>query len=118
VRRDNDLIRTLLFKYEADDEWLLLTVGDTSGASSDERRENYHMQLLIDQGFLTFVGDSAFRITAQGHDYLDAVRDEGIWQQAKNVVRETGGSATLEVMKALAVGLMKRKISEHTGLEI
>jgi hypothetical protein len=59
-----------------------------------------------------------FELTWLGHDYLDAVRDEGIWHKTKKAVSETGGSATLEIVKALALGFVKKKIAQHTGIEI
>ena len=48
---------------------------------------------------------------------MEAMRDEGIWKRTKDVVAETGGNAALEIVKAIAVGLLKQKIAKHTGLE-
>lgn len=59
-----------------------------------------------------------YRMTASGHDYLDAIRDEGIWKRTTAAVTETGGSASVEILKALATGFLKKKISRHTGIEL
>lgn len=64
------------------------------------------------------IDQHAFRLTSQGHDYLDAIRDQGIWAKTKDVVAKTGGSATLEIVKALATGLLKKQISERTGIDL
>jgi len=57
-------------------------------------------------------------MTSQGHDYLDAIRNDGIWQRTKEAVAETGGSAALEIIKAVALGLVKQKLEKHTGIEL
>ena len=92
--------------------------GETLSHSPEEAKERYHLELAGDFGLVTAVGRGTFRLTAQGHDYLDAIRDEGIWQTTKNAVAETGGNATLEIVKTLAVGLLKKKISQHTGIDL
>jgi len=85
----------------------------------------YQIALLEQAGFLetefgtlgSAIPDD-LRITFAGHDYLDAVRSESIWQETKNAVAETGGNATLEILKALAVGFLKKKISQQTGVDL
>jgi hypothetical protein len=118
VKRDEEYIRKLLFEYESNDEWLLLIPGSTNDAGSEERRERYHVLLLMDAGLLVQVGRDTFRISNLGHDYLDAIRDEGIWQKTKAAVVETGGNASLEIIKAIALGFLKSKIEQHTGLKL
>ena len=92
--------------------------GITINAGPDERRERYHILLLIDAGLLTEVGKGTFRITNSGHDYLEAIRDEGIWSKTKAVVAETGGSTTLELVKKLAMGFLNAKIEHYTGMKL
>ncbi|MFP1644406.1 DUF2513 domain-containing protein [Pontitalea aquivivens] len=118
MKRDDDFIRTLLLRFEADQDWLQLMTGDTSGASRDELRERYHVLLMMDQGLMAPVGRSTMRMTAAGHDFLDAIRDQGIWSKTKEAVAETGGNASLEILKSLALGLLKKKISQHTGIDL
>ncbi len=62
--------------------------------------------------------EQSFTVTWAGHDYLDAVRDQGVWDKTKSAVAETGGNASLEIVKALALGFLKKKISQHTGIEL
>jgi hypothetical protein len=57
-------------------------------------------------------------LTPSGHDFLDAVRDEGVWAETVAAVAETGGSAALELVKAVAIGFAKKKIAQHAGIEI
>ena len=112
MKRDDDLIRDLLIEMETSEEWLFVVDCD----EGDQKRE-YHLKLLGDVGLILFEGYS-YRMTALGHDYLAAIRDEGLWQKTKDTVSETGGNATLEIVKALAIGFLKKKIAQHTDIDL
>ena len=115
-----EIVRSILLAVEARNDGHSYVYEATSVTSP----EWHHVNLLIKAGLLNEVGVTRssdrrkVHLTWEGHDYLDAVRDEGIWAKTKNAVAETGGSATLEVLKALATGFLKKKISQHTGIEI
>jgi len=114
MRRDNDFIRTLLFKYENETDWLLMEEGDTIGAFGEERREQYHMHLMMDEGLLCPVGRGTFRMTSYGHDYLDAIRDDTIWNKTKVGAAKVGG-ASLKLVFDIATTYVKQKASEIVG---
>lgn len=80
----------------------------------------YQLLLMQDAGWISGrgVNHGVFRITNSGHDYLDAIRDDGIWTKTKQAVADTGGSATLEIVKSLAIGYLKKKIENHTGIAL
>ena len=123
AKRNLDRIREILLRVEESEDvrgWYY-TRDDEFFQESDA----YQITLMEQAGFLeTDFGtlgsalQDHVRITFQGHDYLDAVRSEGLWQETKAAVLETGGNASLELVKALAIGLAKKKISQHTGIEI
>lgn len=69
-------------------------------------------------GLVTRYSKNAFHITNEGHDFLEAIRDEGLWQKTKDTVSKTGGNATLEIVKALAIGFLKKKIAQHTDIDL
>ena len=117
MKRDSDLIRTLLLKYEAAEEWLIPHI-ITLDASYEHSREYYHLNLMIDDGLLVKISDDCCRMTSAGHDFTDAIRDEGLWNETKKVVAETGGNAAISVLKAIAIGFLKKKIKDHTEIEI
>nr|WP_309501304.1 DUF2513 domain-containing protein [uncultured Roseovarius sp.] len=117
MKRDRDFIRDLLFRYEDDDDWLHLMVGDTSGATEDERRENYHMQLMMDEGLLVQVGSASFRMTSYGHDYLEAIRDDTVWDKAKKSTAKAGG-ASLRLIYDVASAILKQKVADTLGLPL
>ena len=88
------------------------------GQSYDEEKKWYHLQLLSDSGYLIQENESAYGLAAEGHDFIESIRDEGIWNQTKSAVAETGGTATLELIKDIGLGCVKKKLSEHTGIEL
>lgn len=57
------------------------------------------------------------RLTWEGCDFLDSIRDEQVWRKTKEGVKQAGGF-TFELLKSLAKGLLKRKIEDHTGIEL
>jgi len=117
LKRDSDLIRTLLLKYESADDWEIPHVR-ISCPSDEYVREYYHLHLMIDDGLLVKTRDDFCRMTSAGHDFTDAIRDEGLWNETKKVVAETGGNAAISVLKAIAIGFLKKKIKDHTEIEI
>jgi Hypothetical protein (DUF2513) len=56
-------------------------------------------------------------VPGAGHDFVDSVRDDSIWREAKDGAKKAGGFS-LELLGALAKGLLKKKIEQHTGVEI
>lgn len=118
MKRDDDYLRELLLKYEANEDWLFIMPAITMDASEEEQKERYHVLQMMDVGFATPVGKDTFRLTAQGHDYLDSIRNEGIWRRTQAVVAEQGGSVALELIKSLALGFAKKQIEERTGITL
>jgi hypothetical protein len=117
VKRDNDLIRSLLLEFESADRATLI-FPDYAGKDSIYSKRHYHVQLLCDSGFLCREGKSGYRISNSGHDFLDAMRDEGIWKKTKDTVAISGGNATLGFIKQIATALLKKQIRDRTGLDV
>jgi len=85
---------------------------------------HYHLHLLAEAGFLDGVkelrGSTCVMVkglTWKGHDFVDSVRDPEIWRETKDGAKKVGGFS-LELLVALAKGLIKKKIEEHTGVEL
>ena len=80
-----------------------------------------HIELLIDDGFIEtsepiYCGPISdywiYRLTSSGYDYLDAIRNPSIWQSTLNKIESVGGSVTLDVVKSIAVSIIK----SHLGI--
>jgi Hypothetical protein (DUF2513) len=58
------------------------------------------------------IGVALDRITMAGHDFIEASRNDTIWQKAMNTVKEKGDSVSLGVLIQLLSALAK----QHFGL--
>lgn len=93
MKRDMDLVRQLLLRVE-ESEYGILGSEDFMAEGWEPRTVATHMQLLQEAGFLeanllTHEGQGALRgkverLTWAGHDYLDAVRNDTIWNRQRN----------------------------------
>jgi hypothetical protein len=66
---------------------------------------------LLSAGYVVGVTDrmgvGLSTLTWPGHDLLDAIRNDTVWESTKTQVKKTVGSASLEVVKAVAEGITK-----------
>lgn len=120
MKRDMDLARKILQAVEsAGDAVHLDDLEKMNGISNYTDREVwYHVQLLDYAGYLdclmTQSDDGRLRrgivygLTWDGQDFLDALRDDSVWEKTKRAVRESVGSTTFEVVKCVAVEASKR----------
>jgi len=130
VKRDPEIIRNILLEFLESDLNCFqdkLATGNSilvKGVETNVGRQNQiraeHIRWMIDDGLLQPLENAPVyvRVTAKGCDFAESIQDEGIWARTKNVVAETGGSVSIEIIKALAIGLMKKKVSKHTGIEL
>jgi len=110
MKRNNDLLRSLLFKIEAETDPIFLH-GLTSESSAQDRVEYYHLRLLADAGFVEETGSygGVFRMTHQGHDFLDAVRSDTRWDKTKEAAANVTG-AGIGILRDIAVGYVRQEL--------
>lgn len=105
MKRDFDIIRQLLLDIEQSSELVSYSYKE------DGEEIIYHLKLLDQAGFIRGSGDkdgySVMRLTWEGHDFLDAIRSDTVWNRTKEKVSKTVGSASLEIIKAVAQGVSK-----------
>ncbi len=105
-KRDMDLVRELLLRLEA---WQM-EMGDVfvippddaalAVAGHDPAEIEYHLSLLRAEGFLDCPGSQPMLgitfagLTWKGHEFLDDIRDPGVWQKTKE---RTKGVASVGV---------------------
>ena len=120
MKRDMDLVRKILLAVEI----------EKSGHAPDklmieeytEEQIGYHVLIMIEANLLegeevSELGSPspmgmASRMTWEGHDFLDACREEKRWQTAKGIANQIGG-VTLDVFKKVLAELM---VSQAKGL--
>lgn len=116
MKRDMDLFRSLLLKVEEQPFTKEFTGEYKSfGAIPGYSREEviYHAQLAQDAGFIEakfLPGDDFFvqRLTYAGHEFLDAAREDKLWNKAKQTVLSNAGTLTVEALKIALSMLMQQ----------
>lgn len=128
MKRDLDLIREMMQQLEENPELNGRDIISTSaselftieGKSDDELA--YHLLLILDEGWLEgryFDINGSFdvvRLTAEGHDFIDATRNPDIWKRARSAM-ETGGTATLRFAWDLAKSIAKKEIEKRLPID-
>lgn len=124
MRKNIDLIRYIMIYLE--DEMKAGTIYsidniDFTKFLNDVNKDmiNEHLMLLLDNEFIDAVyagnkfSPSTFvikRITNKGHDFLDALRNDDIWNKVKEKATSVGG-VTLSIMIELGKEYLKQKLS-------
>lgn len=129
MRRDMNLIRELLLKLEDLPETPggvhRLVPGELAmvidGYCAHEL--DYHLQLIEEAGFIrTFPGELGGailfdRLTWAGHDFVDSVRSPKVWAETKRGAEVVGG-ITIDLVKDLAKGFLRKQLEELTGVKV
>ncbi len=107
MKRDLDVIREILLEVES----LGLDEKMRYDSATDSPEKIHNIYLLDDAGYIVsqymnFAGGRRTiiidRLTNNGHDFLDSIRDERVLAKVKTRLAEVGGQATLHVIKTLA----------------
>lgn len=129
MKRDMELVRTLLLKVEG----MSIPPGQVFGIDwSDEffEIEDYdrdtaikHFELLMQAGFIaapSSQGMTQFYLTGltwEGHEFIDSIRNPEVWTRTKAGMRAVGGFG-LDLMVQLAKAEGKRLITEKLGIPL
>jgi len=111
MKRDWEIVRELLSKAE---ECTLPTEMVRLSSFPPERAAevSYHMELLIEAGLVEgqmskTIGPEVHdffvrRLSWEGHEFLDSIRSETVWNKTKKTFISNGISMTFELVKAVA----------------
>lgn len=104
MKRDLDLIRAILLAIEAKSSIDPRPV-DVAGYPTEHI--GYHVELLHDAGYLKGVRMAGFglhptALTWQGHEFLDAARNDSVWTQLKTELKDKRLSLPIAVVQDLA----------------
>lgn len=58
------------------------------------------------------------RLTAKGHEFLDDIRDLGIWEQIKTAAKDKNLGAFVNIAKQIAKEAIKKQFEDKTGVDI
>ena len=119
MKRDMDLVREMLCEVEKTDTFGTQIHLKFDGYSPEEI--DYHILLLSDADLIKTDPPRDIerkrrpvRLTWEGHEFVEAARDDARWNQAKEMMKGTGGFV-VEIAKSLLIDLAKEQIK--TGLQ-
>ena len=110
MKRDLNLLRNMLLRIEElDSTKSKITIDSFSDLCDYPPLISLHIELLIDDGFIE---TSNPIYCGPISDYLDAIRNPSIWKSTLNKIESVGGSVTLDIVKSIAVSILKN----HLGI--
>jgi len=123
MTRDMDLIRTLLLWADSEPKldgtpgkFLIFENSAEVGAPGHSKEEvAYHLRLLVEAGFLlgkfhpTTGLPVISRMTWNGHEFLDDIKDAGVWESTKARIAGLPGVA-LAIIAEIAKAEIKKKL--------
>jgi Hypothetical protein (DUF2513) len=120
VQRDMDLVRDMLLRIEQDTRLdgtrFIGFKFSELGIAADQSKLAYHLAMLIEEGFLDGLGRTDIetlpvirKLTWKGHEFLDDIRDSGIWSKTKE--RASGlTSVGVQFIWEIAKAEIKKKL--------
>lgn len=119
MKRDMDLVRRLLLYLEDTVDYRPLRSSDIAIGGYSDAQIGYHLGILADGGLIDVIDTNSMDsktfscfvrgITWQGHEFLDSVRDDGVWSQTREKLQPFG-SASLEIVKSVAVACLTSRL--------
>ena len=107
MKRNMNKVRELLIKIEE------TGVDDTY--YTDDQEECYHLRIMKDGGLVEgWVVDNGIDgysseisgLTWKGHEFLDAIRDDGVWEKVKTHFKEKGVGMTIDTICTVAGNIL------------
>jgi hypothetical protein len=115
MQRDLDLIRDILLQVEklpCPAHWYEIAIPGRSREQLCYHAKLAHDAGLIEARFLT--GSTIFtvhRLTNEGHEFLDAARENTIWKRAKETVASSTGILTVVAPKTALTLIVQKAVA-------
>lgn len=119
MKRDMDLVRSILLAFE-NDESSRQGKKVVAGLAKDDQI-SMHLDLLEDAGFIeskvTQMGPAGmsfhngWRLTWEGHEFIEKIRDPEVWKKTKAGATKVG-SWGIKLMSDIATGIIKARAAE------
>lgn len=107
MKRDLDLVRKLLSVIESADGGFLATIPAIDGYTAEQ--VGYHAYLMGQAGLITAIDATSvsdrspnaipMALTWAGHDFLDSIKDDNLWNKAKDVAIKPLAGLAFDVLK-------------------
>ena len=123
MKRDFELIRKLLFFFEAREKSEYIESPDINGNESTCIK--YHCRLLYDAGFLRcepitsstsdrVIRVLGFELTWDGHEFLEKIRTDTMWKKINDYAFDKGIPLSFSVVSGVAQHWIKTELFTNT----
>jgi len=120
MKRDMEIIRKILMQLEEAPTHDVPVQLNIEGYRPEEI--NYNVGIAWKGGLIELYGkpisslnsDTRYlpkSLTWEGHEFLDASRNENAWKRMLNTIKEKGGGLAFEIVKALLIQYVKEEFS-------
>ena len=127
MQRDMELIRKILFAIEDKYVDIWLSSGEIPIDGYDLKTIGYHCAVLHDAGLVEdykgqygdneLLGFGVGRLTWDGHEFLDKIRSDTVWNKTKDIIAKKGIPFVLDAVKGIATAVITDMIqAAGTGL--
>lgn len=134
MKIDHDYLKGLLEAFEASSSPTTdINALKEAGFDHNDERFIFHYEILADQdiiagasrdggiGYERGVSGQVYwsvvpiRLTAKGHEFLEALRNQEVWEVIKAEFKDASISTLVDVSKDLLAGFLKQKVSNLLG---
>jgi len=120
MKRDMELARLILLEIEKQPSYSSSIELEFDGYSSEQI--NYHTMLLHEAGLIVAIDASSLsdlcwmpqRLTWQGHEFLEASRNDIAWNKTKEIMAR-GGGFVFEIAKSILIKLVEQQLFGYIG---
>ncbi len=128
MKRNFDLLRELLFLLEEKPDmspWLWKDPPSIEG--HDDKEVKYHLILLYQGGLVdgepmrSTTSDriidmgAVFALTWEGHEFLEKIRSDDVWEGVKQKARSIGGNLTFQALSRVATWFVEQALHGELG---
>ncbi len=116
MKRDMELVRLILFEMEKVATW-----GEDLQFSFERYSKeeiNYHVMLMNEAGLIVAIDASSVsdlywipqRLTWQGHEFLEATKNNDAWNKTKEIMAKSGGFV-FDVAKSILTTILLQQLT-------
>lgn len=124
MKRDMELIRKILFKIEETVDNVVEYDLEIEGYTMEQVA--YHCSILYEGGYIHaykggYAGNDLYtfgvgRLTWDGHDFLDKIREDTIWNKTKSTIADKGLPFVFDIVKSVSSGIITGIIKSAVGI--
>lgn len=124
MKRDMELIRKILFKIEETIDNVAKYNLEIEGYTMEQVA--YHCSILYEGGYIhaykgEYGGDGLYsfgvgRLTWEGHEFLDKIREDTIWKKTKDTIYKQGLPFVFDVVKSVSSAIITGIINGAIGM--